>query len=148
MQHIHETWHTQTYTYQSDLPLILVGWCSLSTSPSPPNNIGQEQLTSGRHTHLNEYNIPSSEQHCLRPCQEKAVVYRAELKSINYSSTWYLWALFVSCELCYLHVTRRRLARTLTHIHTYTHTHTRYTGPLRVNKFWTYCTQTGKTPTS
>ena len=72
MQHIHETWHTQTYTYQSDLPLILVGWCSLSASPSPSNNIGQEQLTSGRHTLLNEYDIPSSEQHCLWPCQEQS----------------------------------------------------------------------------
>ena len=40
--------------FQSGPPLILVGWCSISSSPCPPNNIGQEQLTSGRHTHLNK----------------------------------------------------------------------------------------------
>ena len=46
--------------FQSGPLLILVGWYSLSSSPSPPNNIGQEQLTTGRHTYLNEYNIPFS----------------------------------------------------------------------------------------
>ena len=35
--------------FQSVPLLIVVGWCSLSSSPSPPNNIGQEQLTTGRH---------------------------------------------------------------------------------------------------
>ena len=79
MQHIHETWHTQTYTYQNDLPLILVGWCSLSSSPSPPNSIGQEQLTSGRHTHLNEYDLylPQSSIVCGH-VKNKAVLYHAE----------------------------------------------------------------------
>ena len=66
--------HTNIHPPFQSGPLILVGWCSLSSSPSPPNNIGHEQLTSGRHTHLNEYNIPSPEQKCLWPCQEKSFV--------------------------------------------------------------------------
>ena len=53
-------------------PLILVGWCSLSSSPYPPNNIGQEQITTCKH--LNEDNIPSPEQQCLWPCQEQSFV--------------------------------------------------------------------------
>ena len=43
--------HTNIHTHTP----ILMGWCSISSSPSP-NNISHEQLTSGRYTHLNEYN--------------------------------------------------------------------------------------------